>query len=63
VANVYLMVESPYEFTVPDVGDDATDSDVIGSTGDDYYNRGWSAVVEVTDAGEAVVDIGLDPVA
>jgi hypothetical protein len=62
VANVYLTVESPYEFTVPDVGDDATDSDVIGSTGDEYYNRGWSAVVEVTDAGEAVVDIGLVPV-
>lgn len=63
VANVYLTVESPYEFTVPDVGDDATDSDVIDSTGDDYYNRGWSAVVEVTDAGEAVVDIGLVPAA
>jgi hypothetical protein len=60
VANVYLMAGSPYGFTVPDAGDDATDSDVIGSTGD-YYNRGWSAVVEVTDAGEAVVDIGLVP--
>jgi hypothetical protein len=62
VANVYLQVDLPYEFTVPDVGDDATDSDVVGSTGD-YYKRGWSAVVEVTDAGEAVVDIGLVPVA
>ncbi|MEV4277914.1 hypothetical protein [Actinoplanes xinjiangensis] len=62
VANVYLMVESPYRFTVPDVGDDAGDSDVIGSSGD-YYHQGWSAVVEVTDAGEAVVDIGLVPLA
>ncbi|MFC7535256.1 hypothetical protein [Actinoplanes sp. GCM10030250] len=62
VANVYLMGGSPYTFTVPDAGDDAGDSDVIGSTGD-YYNRGWSAVVEVTDAGEAIVDIGLVPVA
>ncbi|MEU8664967.1 hypothetical protein [Actinoplanes philippinensis] len=61
VANAYPMGGAPYEFTVPDVGDDATDSDIIGSTGD-YYNRGWSAVVEVTDAGEAVVDIGLAPI-
>ncbi|WP_433796363.1 hypothetical protein [Actinoplanes sp. CA-252034] len=62
VVDVYLAAGTPYVFTVPDAGDDTTDSDVIGSTGD-YYNRGWSAVVEVTDAGEAVVDIGLVPVA
>jgi len=60
VANVYLMDGLPYVFTSPDVGDDATDSDIIGSTGG-YYNRGWSAVVEVTDAGETSVDIGLAP--
>ncbi|GAA0479139.1 hypothetical protein Ade02nite_40090 [Paractinoplanes deccanensis] len=62
VANVYLMDGLPYEFTTPDAGDDALDSDVVGSTGG-YYNRGWSAVVDVTDAGETVVDIGLAPVA
>ncbi|MEU4424294.1 hypothetical protein AB0F81_27045 [Actinoplanes sp. NPDC024001] len=62
VANVYLMDGIPYEFTTPDAGDDATDSDVVGSVGG-YYNRGWSAVVEVTDAGDTVVDIGLAPVA
>ncbi|MEH1164640.1 hypothetical protein V6V47_04545 [Micromonospora sp. CPCC 205539] len=62
VANVYLQDGAPYGFTTPDVGDDATDSDIVGSTGG-YYNRGWSAVVEVDDAGEAVVDIGLAPAA
>lgn len=60
VVNVYLRDGVPYVFTTPDVGDDATDSDIIGSTGG-YYNRGWSAVVEVKDAGETVVDIGLVP--
>lgn len=62
VADVYLAAGAPYGFTLPDVGDDTADSDVIGSTGG-YYNRGWSAVVEVTDAGEAVVDVGLVPLA
>jgi hypothetical protein len=62
VANVYLQDGVPYTFTTPDLGDDATDSDIVGSTGG-YYNRGWSAVVEVRDAGETVVDIGLAPVA
>ncbi|MGC4745207.1 hypothetical protein ACLQ28_06035 [Micromonospora sp. DT201] len=62
VANVYLQDGVPYSFTTPDVGDDVTDSDIVGSTGG-YYNRGWSAVVEVTDAGETVVDIGLAPTA
>jgi hypothetical protein len=62
VANVYLQDGVPYGFTTPDVGDDATDSDIVGSTGG-YYNRGWSAVVEVKDAGETVVDIGLAPTA
>ena len=60
VANVYLQDGIPYAFTTPDVGDDATDSDIIGSTGG-YYNRGWSAVVEVSDGGQTVVDIGLVP--
>ncbi|MEK8108586.1 SdrD B-like domain-containing protein [Micromonospora sp. M12] len=62
VANVYLQDGSPYTFTTPNVGDDATDSDIIGSTGG-YYNRGWSAVVEVSDAGQTLVDIGLVPAA
>jgi hypothetical protein len=60
VADVYLQDGIPYGFTTEDVGDDATDSDIIGSTGG-YYNHGWSAVVEVTDGGQAVVDIGLVP--
>nr|WP_146218350.1 DUF11 domain-containing protein [Micromonospora acroterricola] len=60
VANVYLQDGVPYSFTTPDVGDNATDSDIVGSTGG-YYNRGWSAVVEVKDAAETHVDIGLAP--
>ncbi|SCL16818.1 hypothetical protein GA0070624_1133 [Micromonospora rhizosphaerae] len=60
VANVYLQDGVPYSFTTPDVGDDATDSDIVGSTGG-YYNRGWSAVVEVKDAEQTFVDIGLVP--
>lgn len=60
VAYVYLQDYVPYTFTTPDVGDDATDSDVIDSTGG-YYNHGWSAVVEVKDADQSVVDIGLAP--
>lgn len=62
VVNVLLRPGVPYGFTTPDVGDDATDSDIVGSTGG-YYNRGWSAVVEVKDAGEGAVDIGLVPTA
>jgi hypothetical protein len=62
VVNVSLRDGVPYSFTTPDVGDDATDSDIVGSTGG-YYNRGWSAVVEVKDSGETAVDIGLAPTA
>lgn len=62
MVNVYLQDGVPYSFTTPDVGDDATDSDIVGCTGG-YYNRGWSAVVEVIDARETVVDIGLAPTA
>lgn len=62
VVNVSLQAGVSYGFTTPDVGDDATDSDIIGSTGG-YYNQGWSAVVEVKDAGEDAVDIGLAPTA
>jgi uncharacterized repeat protein (TIGR01451 family) len=62
VVNVTLQGLAPYGFTTPDVGDDATDSDIVGSTGG-YYNKGWSAVVEVKDAGQTAVDIGLVPTA
>lgn len=60
VAQVYLQPGTPYDFTTPDVGDDAGDSDVIAGTGG-TGNRGWSAVVEVPDGGAAVVDVGLVP--
>ncbi|MFB9237011.1 hypothetical protein ACFFWC_15845 [Plantactinospora siamensis] len=60
VANVYLREGVPYGFTTSDIGDEATDSDIVGSV-DGYYKRGWSAVVDVTDGGQTTVDVGLAP--
>lgn len=58
---VYLRSGSTIQFTTPDQGDDATDSDII-TTISDYWNpRGLSAVVDVRDGAETTVDVGLLP--
>jgi hypothetical protein len=62
VVYVYLRTASTVDFTTPDVGDDATDSDIVTSIRDYWNPRGLSAVVEVRDGAETVVDIGLVPI-
>lgn len=57
----HLPSGSTIQFTTPDVGEDATDSDIITSISDYWDPRGMSAVVEVPDGGETAVDIGLLP--
>ncbi|MGC5019773.1 hypothetical protein [Micromonospora sp. DT47] len=48
------------DFSPPNVGDDATDSDVIATEDtNSYYRIARSAVVEVTAGGETVVDAGV----
>lgn len=59
VVRVYLPASATTTFTTPDVGDDATDSDIISSTSDYYGTVGYSAEVDVVDAGTTTVDIGL----
>lgn len=47
-------------FSPPDVGDDATDSDVVPvDDPGNYYRYAESAVIAVTAGGESVVDIGI----
>jgi hypothetical protein len=48
-------------FTNPDVGDDATDSDITQTGAYWDHVTGRSAVVEVVDGGEVAVDIGVVP--
>jgi hypothetical protein len=62
VVYVYLRTASTVDFTAPDVGDDATDSDVVTSTRDYWNPIGLSATVEVRDGAEPVVDVGLVPI-
>ena len=56
---VRVKVGPTFDFTTPNVGDDATDSDVV------FTSRAWdgavadSAVVDVPDGQETFVDIGL----
>jgi uncharacterized repeat protein (TIGR01451 family) len=49
------------DFTTPNIGDEATDSDVVVTVRDYYGVTAESAVVEVVDGQETVVDIGLVP--
>jgi hypothetical protein len=49
------------DFTTPNVGDEATDSDVVVTVRDYYGVTAESAVVEVVDGQETVVDLGLVP--
>ena len=62
VVYVYLRTASTVDFTTPDVGADATDSDIVTSVRDYWNPMGLSATVEVRDGAETVVDIGLVPV-
>jgi len=59
VVQVLLHASANVDYTVPDVGDDATDSDIITSTPSDFGPIGRSAVIEVTDGGTVVIDIGM----
>jgi hypothetical protein len=54
---------SPYApnwgFTTPNVGDDATDSDVVPAFTDEFGSHAHSHVFEAAGGGETIVDIGL----
>jgi hypothetical protein len=55
-----VNVSPTLDFTVPDTGDDASDSDVAGTAGGDEVTA-QSAVIDVVDGRYTVVDIGLVP--
>jgi hypothetical protein len=57
---VRVSVSSILDFTVPDSGDGATDSDVARTAGG-YEVTAESAVIDVVDGRYTVVDIGLVP--
>jgi hypothetical protein len=57
---VILPNASTTQFTTPDLGDDATDSDIVSYVGG-YYPYGLSALVEVRDGAETQVDVGILP--
>ena len=57
---VRVNVSPTLDFTVPDTGDDASDSDVAGTAGGDEVTA-ESAVIDVVDGRYTVVDIGLVP--
>ncbi|MCW3819585.1 DUF11 domain-containing protein [Micromonospora sp. DR5-3] len=48
-----------YRFTTPDVGDDATDSDVQVTYDSSDYMTAQSDPVNIAEGGEAILDIGL----
>jgi hypothetical protein len=50
-------------YTTPNLGDEATDSDVTPTFSDDLDSVARSEVFEVTSGGEAVVDVGLTELA
>jgi hypothetical protein len=57
---VQLQIEAQYvDFTIPDVGDDATDSDIVTIQRDSYLTTGSSAVIDVTPGRNTAVDAGL----
>jgi Domain of unknown function DUF11 len=57
---VRVSVSPTLDFTVPDTGDEATDSDVARTAGG-YEVTAESAVIDVVDGRYTVVDIGLVP--
>jgi Domain of unknown function DUF11 len=58
---VRVNVSPTLDFTVPDTGEEATDSDVARTVRGYYEVTGESAVVDVHDGRYTVVDIGLVP--
>ncbi|MFF5070061.1 SdrD B-like domain-containing protein [Micromonospora olivasterospora] len=57
---VLLPYGSTTQFTTSDLGDDASDSDIVSYVGG-YYPYGLSALVEVHDGAEIQVDVGILP--
>ena len=58
VVQVWVNVDY-YTFTTPDVGDDATDSDIVSVQTDPYRAIGSCAIIEVAGGGDVTVDAGL----
>ncbi|MEV5695128.1 SdrD B-like domain-containing protein [Micromonospora globbae] len=59
---VQVQIESQYlDFTLPDVGDDATDSDIVTVQRDIYggIDAGNSAVIDVTAGSDTTIDVGF----
>lgn len=52
---------SPTRFTIPDQGDDATDSDIVTTIDEYWAPHGYSAVFEIRDGAETAVDVGILP--
>jgi hypothetical protein len=50
-----------FQFATPDVGDDATDSDMVQFESDPFEKVGLSDLVDLLGGGEAVIDVGLVP--
>jgi hypothetical protein len=48
-----------WDFTTPNVGDEATDSDVVPVFSDEFSAIAQSHVFELASASETVIDIGL----
>ena len=59
IVRVELNGSSPWKFTTPNVGDDATDSDVTDVSENDSVAIGESAEFKLTAGGVVTVDIGL----
>jgi uncharacterized repeat protein (TIGR01451 family) len=59
IIRVTVSDTGPWTFTTPDVGDDATDSDITGVSDNGYELTGESAPFDVTAGGVATIDIGL----
>ena len=63
--NYVLLVQvdrQGFQFTAPDVGDDATDSDLVQFQSAELVRAGLSDLIRLTSGGEVVVDAGLAPV-
>jgi hypothetical protein len=56
IINVFALA---WDFTTPNVGDEATDSDVVPVFPDEFSSIAQSHVFELASGGETTVDIGL----
>jgi hypothetical protein len=59
IVRVELDAAGPWTFTTPNVGDDATDSDVAQVSATTSLITGESAVFDVTEGGVVTIDVGL----